>query len=65
MWDAFTHLLSRLLTLAWFAGAILMLLTIPACAYKIFSALWEPDDTEEEQTIYDAPGKSRNIADGF
>jgi hypothetical protein len=59
MWDAFTHLFARLLTFAWFAGAALMLLTIPACIYKIFSALWEHDDSEEEQKLYDAPGKSR------
>jgi hypothetical protein len=65
MWDAFTHLASRLLTLAWFGGAVLMLLTIPACVYKIFSALWEKDDPEEEQTLYDVPGKSRKAAGKF
>jgi len=65
MWDAFTHLLSRLLTFAWFAGAVLMLLTIPACAYKIFSALWETNDSEEEQGLYDAPGKSRKSVEKF
>lgn len=65
MWDGFAHLASRLLTLAWFAGAALMLLTIPACVYKIFSALWERDDSEEEQTLYDIPGKSRNVAGKF
>ena len=58
MWDSLTHLFSRLLTLAWFAGAVLMLLTIPACIYKIFSALWESNDSEEEQSIYDARTKS-------
>ncbi|HJW99942.1 MAG TPA: hypothetical protein VJ453_07265 [Terriglobales bacterium] len=57
MGDAFTRLFSHLLTFTWFAGAGLMLLTIPACAYKIFSALWENDDAaEEEQGIYDTPG---------
>ncbi|PYY13904.1 MAG: hypothetical protein DMG61_11775 [Acidobacteria bacterium] len=65
MWDAFTHLFARLLTFAWFAGAVLMLLTIPACVYKIFSALWETDDSEEEQSIYDSPRKSRNAAERF
>jgi len=65
MWDAFTHLASRLLTLAWFAGAVLMLLTVPACVYKIFSALWERDDPEEEHTVYDVRGKSRNVAGKF
>jgi hypothetical protein len=57
MWDAVTHFLSHLLTWAWFAGAVLMLLTIPACIYKIFSALWEKDDSEEE--LQDSPRASR------
>ncbi|PYY01066.1 MAG: hypothetical protein DMG64_15545 [Acidobacteria bacterium] len=66
MWDALTHFFSRLLTFAWFAGAVLMLLTIPACIYKIFSALWETDDSEEEQqSVYDAPGQSRKAARRF
>ena len=58
MWDAFTRFFSHLLTFSWFAGAALMLLTIPACVYKIFSALWEDSDSaEEEQGVYDTPGK--------
>lgn len=57
MWDAVTHFLSHLLTVAWFAGAALMLLTIPACIYKIFSALWEKDDSEEE--LQTSPRASR------
>lgn len=52
MWDLITHLFSRVLTLAWFAGAILMILTIPACMYKIFSALWENDE-EEDQAVHE------------
>jgi hypothetical protein len=55
MWDIFTHILSRLLTIAWFTGVALMALTIPACMYKIFSALWESDDAEEDQAVYDKP----------
>jgi hypothetical protein len=55
MWDTFTHILSRLLTFAWFTGVALMVLTIPACMYKIFSALWESDDAEEDQAVYDKP----------
>jgi hypothetical protein len=35
-----------------------MVLTIPACALKIFSALWEADSPEEEQAVYDKPAKS-------
>ena len=65
MWDAVTHLFARLLTLAWFAGAVLMLLTIPACIYKIFSALWEKTDSEEETGLYNSPGSSRNIPEKF
>jgi len=57
MWDSFVHVASRVLTWAWFAGAVLMLLTIPACIYKIFSALWE-NDSEQEEAIYDKPRKS-------
>jgi len=52
MWDLVTHVLSRILTVAWFIGAILMILTIPACALKIFSALWDRND-EEEQAVYE------------
>jgi hypothetical protein len=32
-----------------------MVLTIPACMYKIFSALWEADDPDEDQGVYDKP----------
>ena len=52
MWDLVTHVFSRILTGAWFTGAILMILTIPACMFKIFSALWEGDG-EEDQAVYD------------
>jgi hypothetical protein len=51
MWDAFAHLLAKIMTALWFAGALLMIITIPACAYKIFSALWEQDDPEETQVV--------------
>jgi predicted outer membrane lipoprotein len=51
MWDAFTHVLSKVLTFAWFTGAVLMIATIPACAYKIFSALWEDGDEEQEKGV--------------
>jgi hypothetical protein len=53
MWDTVSHLLARVMTALWFAGVILMGITIPACIYKIFSALWEPDDPEEKQTVSD------------
>ena len=56
MWDSVTHVLSRVLTMAWFAGAVLMILTIPACAVKIFSALWEDSD-EEDQAVYEGVRK--------
>lgn len=56
MWDLVTHIFARILTVAWFIGARLMILTIPACIYKIFSALWEHDD-EEAQAVYDRPSK--------
>lgn len=46
------HLAARVLTWFWFAGAILMLLTIPACIFKIFSALWE-NGSEHEETVSD------------
>ena len=58
MWDTFTHILSRLLTIAWFTGVGLMVLTIPACMYKIFSALWEADDADEDQGVYDKPRRT-------
>jgi hypothetical protein len=51
MWDSVAHVFARAATLLWFTGAILMLITIPACIYKIFSALWEPDDAEEAQAV--------------
>lgn len=63
MWDAVVHFLSHLLTLAWFAGAVLMLLTIPACVYKIFSALWEGDDSDEE--LKDSSRTPRSIPEKF
>jgi len=63
MWDAVTHFLSHLLTLAWFAGAVLMLLTIPACVYKIFSALWEGDDHDDE--LQDSPRTPRGLPEKF
>jgi hypothetical protein len=56
MWDVFTHVVSRILTFAWFIGAILMILTIPACILKIFSALWEGDE-EEDQAVYEGVRK--------
>jgi hypothetical protein len=56
MWDVVTHVFSRILTIAWFTGAILMILTIPACMYKIFSALWEGDE-EEDQGVYEKVAK--------
>lgn len=58
MWDSVVHFLSRVMTLFWFAGAILMIITIPACVYKIFSALWESDDAEETQAVTEKVGKS-------
>jgi hypothetical protein len=51
MWDLVAQLLAKIATLVWFIGAILMIITIPACAYKIFSALWEPDDPEDTQAV--------------
>lgn len=54
MWNSFVHLAARVLTWFWFAGAILMLLTIPACIFKIFSALWE-NGSEHEETVSDRP----------
>jgi hypothetical protein len=55
MWNTFSHYLARVLTWAWFTGAALMIITIPACAIKIFSALWE--DHEEDAPITDKVGK--------
>lgn len=54
MWDVLSHYFAKVLTLAWFAGAVLLLATIPACAYKIFSALWQ-EDSEEDMVNYDKP----------
>jgi uncharacterized membrane protein len=56
--NALAHGVANLLTGAWFVGAALMVLTIPACAYKIFAALWEADSPQEEQALYDKPGNS-------
>jgi len=58
MWNILTHYFAKALTLAWFLGALLMIVTIPACVYKIFSALWEDDSEREEQAIYDKPRKA-------
>lgn len=63
MWDAFTHIVSRILTFAWFIGAILMILTIPACILKIFSALWERDE-EEDQAVYEG-GAEEVVPDSY
>jgi hypothetical protein len=35
-----------------------MLVTIPACMYKIFSALWENDDPEDDAPTYERPVKT-------
>jgi hypothetical protein len=51
IWDHVVYYLSRVLAIVWFAGAILLLITIPACMYKIFSALWMPDDTSDQQPV--------------
>jgi hypothetical protein len=56
--NTLAHLIAKFLTGAWFVGAALMAITIPACAYKIFSALWEVDSLEKEQALYDKPGNS-------
>jgi hypothetical protein len=58
MWDTLIRSFAQVVTFVWFAGALMMLVTIPACAIKIFSALWE-DDSQEEDTgpISDKPGK--------
>jgi len=57
MWDTLVHVFARVLTWAWFTGVVLMLLTIPACMYKIFSALWT-DNSEEDEVVYDKPRKT-------
>lgn len=51
IWDSFTWVFAKVLSLLWFTGAVLMAITIPACIYKIFSALWEDDNPETEQGI--------------
>lgn len=51
IWDHAVYFLSRVLTIVWFAGAILLLITIPACMYKIFSALWLADDASEAHPV--------------
>ena len=56
--NTLAHLSAKFLTGAWFIGAVLMAITIPACAYKIFAALWEDDSPEEEQALYDKPANS-------
>jgi NADH:ubiquinone oxidoreductase subunit 6 (subunit J) len=47
LWNYFACHFAKVLSVLWFAGAILMLTTIPACIYKILSALWEPDEQEQ------------------
>ena len=55
-WDhAFTCYL-RVLAIVWFAGAILLLITIPACMCKIFSALWLADDASEAHPVQEPYG---------
>ena len=51
IWNHVVYYLSRVLAIVWFAGAILLLITIPACMYKIFSALWVADETCDEQLV--------------
>lgn len=51
MWDVAAQFFAKIATVVWFIGAILMIITIPACALKIFSALWESDDPEETQAV--------------
>ena len=58
MWDSFSHYFAKALTWAWLAGALLMIVTIPACVVKIFSALWEDDSEQEEKAIYEKPRKA-------
>jgi hypothetical protein len=59
MWDAFSHVFAKLLTWGWFLGVLLMVATIPACIYKIFSALWQDDsESEEDDIVYDKPRKA-------
>ena len=56
MWDHVCYYLSRVLAVVWFAGATLLLITIPACMYKIFSALWQADDSADEQPVQESGG---------
>jgi len=56
IWDHAVIYLSRVLAIVWFAGAILLLITIPACMYKIFSALWAPDDSCDQQPVQESYG---------
>lgn len=58
-WNSFAYHLAKVLSVFWFAGAFLMLITIPACMYKLFSALWEADDAEQEQSVTEKYGTSR------
>lgn len=51
MWDTAAQLFAKIATVIWFIGAMLMIITIPACAFKIFSALWDSDDPEEMQAV--------------
>jgi hypothetical protein len=58
VWDTLTHFFAHLLTFGWFTGAILLVVTIPACMYKIFSALWEEDGPDDDTPSYDRPAKA-------
>jgi hypothetical protein len=54
--DLVVFYLSRALAIVWFTGAILLLITIPACMYKIFSALWAPDDICDQEPVQEPYG---------
>lgn len=56
IWNHVVYYLSRVLAIVWFAGAILLLITIPACMYKIFSALWVADEDCDEQIVQEPYG---------
>ena len=56
LWNYFACHFAKVLSVLWYVGAILMLITIPACIYKIISALWEPDDAEQEQAVIERYG---------
>lgn len=56
IWDHAVYFVSRTLAIVWFAGAILLLITIPACMCKIFSALWLADDASEAHPVQEPYG---------